>query len=205
MPTILRLFWYDGYSGSTLDRVAAELGVTKPTLCRTLGEKEAIFVAALEEYHRTFIAPAEVRLEQARTLRGALGGAFDVFAERVLSEGLPAGCFLGDSAMVGGFETGPIADTISRLQGRLVSLVQRRVKAAIDDGELDPNASAEAVVPFILSQVFALSAISRSRPTRAQLDAMVGFMLDGLPWGNAGGTAPAGQSARWAFGSSSVG
>lgn len=182
MPVILRLFWHDGYGGSTLDRVAAELGVTKPTLCRTLGEKEAIFAAALEEYHRAYIAPAEAHLEQAATLREALTGVFAVFVERILNEDLPAGCFLGDSAMVGGFGTGRIADTIDRLQGRLATLVQQRVETAINDGELEPTSSAESVVPYILGQISALSAISRSRPTRAQLEVVVGFMLAGLPW-----------------------
>lgn len=186
MPVILRLFWHDGYGGSTLDQVAAELGVTKPTLCRTLGEKEAIFAAALEEYHRAYIAPAEVHLEQAATLRQALAGVFAVFVERILNEDLPAGCFLGDSAMTGRFGTGLIADTIHRLQGRLAMLVQQRVETAINDGELEPTSSAESVVPFILGQISALSAISRSHPSRSQLDSVVSFMLAGLPWVEAG-------------------
>lgn len=105
-----------------------------------------------------------------------------MFVERILNEDLPAGCFLGDSAMVGGFGTGLIADTIDKLQGRLVALVLQRVAAAINDGELDPTSSVETVVPYILGQVSALSAISRSQPTRPQLDSVVGFMLAGLPW-----------------------
>lgn len=182
MPVILRLFWHDGYGGSTLDQVAAELGVTKPTLCRTLGEKEAIFAAALDEYHRVYIAPAEAHLEQSVTLREALTGVFTVFVERILNEDLPTGCFLGDSAMTGGFGTGLIAETIDKLQGRLATLVQQRVETAIDHGELEPTSSSESVVPFILGQISALSAISRSRPTRSQLDSVIGFMLAGLPW-----------------------
>lgn len=182
MPVILRLFWHDGYGGATLDQVAAELGVTKPTLCRALGEKEAIFAAALEEYHRAYIAPAEVHLEQAGTFREALAGVFAVFVDRILDEDLPAGCFLGDSAMTGGFGTGLIADTIDGLQGRLATQIQQHVEAAIADGEIEPDSSVEAVVPYVLGQVSALSAISRSHPSRSQLDSVVGFMLEGLPW-----------------------
>ena len=115
MPVILRHFWHDGYGGATLDQVAAEVGVTKPTLYRTLGEKEAVFAAALGTYHQTYIAPAERHLEQAATLRAALAGFFAVFVDRILDDDLPAGCFLGDSAMTGRFSTGPIAATIQRL------------------------------------------------------------------------------------------
>lgn len=182
MPVILRLFWHDGYGGSTLDHVAAELGVTKPTLCRTLGEKQAIFAAALDSYHQTYLAPAEEQLEQAVTLHDALAGMFAVFVERILDEDLPRGCFLGDSAMTGEFDAGPIAATIGRLRGRLAALVHQRVETAINDGELEPATSATSVVPFVLGQIAALSAISRSHPTRSQLDSVVGYMLAGLPW-----------------------
>lgn len=61
-------------------------------------------------------------------------------------------------------------------------MVQQRVAAAINDGELESTSSEEAVVRFILGQVSALSAISRSHPTRSQLSSVVGFMLAGLPW-----------------------
>lgn len=182
MPVIFRLFWHDGYGGSTLDQVAAELGVTKPTLYRALGEKEAVFAAALDTYHQTYIAPAEGHLRQSATLREALTGAFAVFVDRILDEDLPPGCFLGDSAMTGRFRIGPIAAAIQRHQGRLASLVQQRVERAIDDGELEPTTSVAAVVPYVLGQVSALSAISRSSPNRSQLDSVVGYMLAGLPW-----------------------
>ena len=182
MPVILRHFWHDGYAGATIDQVAAELGVTKPTVYRAFGEKEAVFAAALDTYHQTYIAPAEGHLRQSATLREALTGAFAVFVDRILDEDLPPGCFLGDSAMTGRFRIGPIAATIDRLQGRLGSLVQQRVEAAINGGELEPATSVAAVVPFVLGQVSALSAISRTGPTRSQLDSVVGYMLAGLPW-----------------------
>ena len=182
MPIILRLFWHDGYGASTLEQVASELGVTKPTLCRTLGEKEAMFSAALEEYHRVYIAPAEAHLEQAPSLRLALEGVFGVFVERILDDDLPAGCFLGDSGMSGDFGSGLIADTIGRLQGGLAARVQQRVIASIAEGELLSDSSPSAVVPFILGQFSALSAISRVRPDKTQLKSVVSYMIAGLPW-----------------------
>lgn len=182
MPVILGHFWHNGYGGATIDQIAAELGVTKPTVYRALGEKEAVFAAALDAYHQTYIAPAERQLQQVGTLREVLAGFFAVFVDRIVDNDLPAGCFLGDTAMTGRFSSGPIAVTIGRLQGRLASLVQQRVQMAIDGGELAATASAATVVPFVLGQVSALSAISRTGPTREQLDSVVGYMVDGLPW-----------------------
>jgi hypothetical protein len=60
--------------------------------------------------------------------------------------------------------------------------VHGRVEQALADGELAPSTEADAVVQYILGQFVAISAISRSRPTRTQLESVVRYMLDGLPW-----------------------
>ncbi len=182
MPTILRMFWRHGYHGATLEQVATELGVTKPTLCRTLGEKEAIFIAALEAYHHEHIEPAERYLAQAETLRDALEAVFVLFAERTLSGELPDGCFMGDSGSSGDFTTGPIAAKLNALQNQLASSILSRVESALGSGELEPSAEPAPVVHYLFGQFAAISAISRARPSRAELDSIVGYMLDGLPW-----------------------
>jgi len=182
MPVIVDMFWRGGFDGSTLDQIAHELGVTKPTLCRTLGDKEAIFASALEAYHREHIEPAERDLDQAGTLFDGLESVLTLFVERTLAAELPEGCFMGDVGSSGDFVVGPIAETLSLLQGRLVASVHGRVEQAIAVGELAPSAEPAAVVQYILGQFAAISAISRSRPTRSQLESVVRYMLDGLPW-----------------------
>ena len=182
MPTILRMFWRRGFNGSTLDQIASELGVTKPTLCRTLGDKEAIFAAALEAYHEEHIEPAERYLDQAETLREALKEVFALFAERTLAGELPEGCFMGDSGSSGEFETGAIAATLNALQNRLAASVQGRVALALADGELEPSSDPSAVIQYLFGQFAAISAISRSHPSRTELESIVGYMLEGLPW-----------------------
>ncbi|MFT7600122.1 MAG: AcrR family transcriptional regulator [Acidimicrobiales bacterium] len=182
MPVIVDLFWHGGFDGLTLDHLAAELGVTKPTLYRTLGDKEAIFAAALEAYHREHIEPALRDLDQAGTLFDGLESVLTLFVERTLTEELPDGCFMGDVGSSGDFIAGPVAVTLSSLQGRLIASVHGRVQQALADGELAPSTEPAAVVQYILGQFAAISAISRSGPTRTQLEAVVGYMLDGLPW-----------------------
>ena len=64
----------------------------------------------------------------------------------------------------------------------MFTILHERVAKAIDEGELEPNTSAAPVVQFVLGQFSALSAVSRSNPTRSQLESVVGYMLAGLPW-----------------------
>lgn len=71
---------------------------------------------------------------------------------------------------------------MSSLQGRMASTLHQRVERAIEEGELQPTTSPATVIQFILGQFAALSAVSRTNPTRSDLDAVVGYILAGLPW-----------------------
>lgn len=184
LPVIVEMFWRGGFDGSTLDQLAGELGVTKPSLCRTLGDKEAIFAAALDAYHREHIAPAQLVFDEASSLQEGLFAVLSLFANRTLNDGLPDGCLMGDAGLSGDFSSGPIAATLGALQGQLVGSVHASVERAISSGELESVAEPASVVQYVLGQFSALSAISRTHPSRSELESVVGFMLAGLPWAN---------------------
>lgn len=182
LPVIVRLFWRSGFDRLTLDQVAAELGVTKPTLCRTLGDKESIFARAVLAYYEEHIRPGEERLEASESLRVGLRGCFALNVERALEEGNPRGCFLTDTTMSGAFTSGAIAETLGRLQAGTRDLLMRKINDAIASGELKASAESGAVLGYVLAQFAALSTLSRTAPSRGQLETVVGYMLDGLPW-----------------------
>ncbi len=182
LPLIVRLFWRRGYDGLTLDHVARELGVTKPTLFRTFGDKEDLFAKALDAYYLEFIKPGEDRLEAAPNLRSAITACFITAVERMADQDNPPGCFLTDTGLSGGFPSGPVADTLIRLQQRALVLLQLKISGAIDEGELDKAAEPQAVLQYILAQLAALSALSHNRSTEATLRSIVDFMIQGLPW-----------------------
>lgn len=192
LPLIVRLFWRHGYDGLTLDQVAEELGVTKPTLFRTFGDKEQIFSHALAAYHLEFIKPGEDRLEAAPDLRSAVTACFTVAADRILDAQNPPGCFLTDTGLGGGFPSGPVADTLIRLQQRALVLLDQKIDTAIASRELSDTAQPQAVLQYILAQLAALSALSHNRSSEDTLRSIVGFMIDGLPWARGGATVPAG-------------
>ncbi|MEM9196831.1 MAG: TetR/AcrR family transcriptional regulator [Pseudomonadota bacterium] len=191
LPLIVRLFWRHGFNGLTLDQVARELGVTKPTLFRTFGDKERLFARALDAYYLEFIKPGEDRLEAAADLRSAVSACFDTFVQRMLVDENPPGCFLTDTGLSGGFPSGPIAETLTRLQSRALVLLNEKIASALDEGELDRTAEPQAVLQYILAQLAALSALSHNRSPEATLRSIVQFMIEGLPWARAAAPVPA--------------
>lgn len=182
LPSIVRLFWRNGYDGLTLDQVAAELGVAKPTLFRTFGDKEDIFAEALKAYHRDFIKPGEDRLEAAPDLRSAVTACFDVAVDRMLDDRNPTGCFLTDAGLNGGFPEGSVAETLASLQGRAIELLDAKIKSAIELGELHEATDPQAALQYILAQMAALSALSHQSASGEHFRVIASFMIEGLPW-----------------------
>lgn len=190
LPLIVRLFWRHGYDGLTLEQVAMELDVTKPTLYRAFGDKEDIFVRALEAYHLEFIKPGEDRLEKAPDLRSAVTACFSVAADRMLNDQNPTGCFLTDVGLSGNFPAGVVADTLIRLQQRAIALLREKIAAAIEGGELNRAASPDAVLQYVLAQLAALSALSHNNTNELTLRSIIHFMIEGLPWARGDNAEP---------------
>lgn len=182
LPLIVRLFWRHGYDGLTLDQVAQELGVTKPTLFRTFGDKEDLFAQALDAYYVEFIKPGEDRLDAAPDLRSAVTACFSTAIERIVDGDNPPGCFLTDTSLSGGFPSGPVAETLARLQQPALVLLDAKIEAAIEGGEIDPATDPQAILHYILAQLAAFSALSHSHPPDVMLRSIAGFMIEGLPW-----------------------
>ena len=57
LAAALRVFSSQGYSGAVLDHIAAEAGVSKPTLYQYFGNKEALFSAVLDDATGQFLQP----------------------------------------------------------------------------------------------------------------------------------------------------
>lgn len=186
LPLVVRLFWRHGFDRVTLDQVAEALGVTKPTLFRTFGDKETLFSAAIDAYHQKFIKPGEDRLAAAPTLRSGIAACFAVAADRMVDEQNPPGCFLTDTGLGGGFPSGPVADMLRGLQQRVLAVLDEKITTAIDAGELDRTAQPLAVRQYILAQMAALSALSHDATPEATLRPIVDFMIEGLPWARDG-------------------
>src|SRR4051794_31708079 len=76
-------FWQSGYSGTSLDSVAAATGMNAPSLYAAFGNKRAIYLEALAEYWRTSIAATQEALakdvDPSKALMGAYDAALDIY------------------------------------------------------------------------------------------------------------------------------
>lgn len=83
------LFVQTGYEGTSIDMIAAQVGIAKRTFYQKYGDKETLFRAAMQHAIRAWILPVE-RLQQleTRSLDATLLAIGEALVENILS---PAG------------------------------------------------------------------------------------------------------------------
>src|ERR1700760_2779347 len=87
-------FWRTGYSGTSLDSIAAATGMNPPSLYAAFGNKHAIYLKALSRYWEIALTATREALVEDRPLREALMLAYDAALSIYFSgKGRARGCF----------------------------------------------------------------------------------------------------------------
>lgn len=82
-----------GYAGASLETLATEMGLAKPSLYAAFGDKHALYMRVLEERYRMVTERYGPAFLRGKTLEDALRGLFEECIEICLGEGGgPRGC-----------------------------------------------------------------------------------------------------------------
>lgn len=87
------LFWRNGYRGVSLDDLTDAMEITRPSLYSAFGDKEALFLQAVDYYRNTVIMPVFRELLAARGLRDGLSDFIKSMCKLMASRETP-GCFI---------------------------------------------------------------------------------------------------------------
>jgi AcrR family transcriptional regulator len=95
-----QLFWAKGYADTTLDELGAAMGMGRPSIYNAFGDKEALFLRALQRYRET-VGTAPLRAMKAEeSVRDGLDALFAQIVEYTTADLSHLGCLLGSTAAV---------------------------------------------------------------------------------------------------------
>src|SRR3984885_5936295 len=93
-------FWRTGYSGTSLDSIAAATGMNPPSLYAAFGNKHALYLEALAHYWELSLAATHDALAEDRPLADSLMHAYDAALSIYFSgKGSARGCFVIGTAV----------------------------------------------------------------------------------------------------------
>ncbi|WP_321911385.1 TetR/AcrR family transcriptional regulator [Paraburkholderia sp. J11-2] len=166
-------FWRNGYTGTSLDDLSEATGMNRPSLYGAFGDKHALYLQTLERYVEAGRVAMESALDSALPLREALMRVFD----GALGWYLPAhdaarGCLLIGTAAVEAVNDDAVRERLAAGLRTFDKAFERRLRAALAQGELQPSASAPMLARLASAVLHSMALRARAGDSRASLRAM---------------------------------
>jgi AcrR family transcriptional regulator len=136
LDAAMKVFWANGYSGTSLSDLTDVMGINKPSLYAAFGNKEALFISSLDHYVGEHGAPHNQELHTSnKDLRSRLRAYLKSIARMVCDPSLPGGCFVATTTSESGGDCLPAdaSRAIARINqlthDSLVDFFRREVSA----------------------------------------------------------------------------
>src|SRR5580693_4262657 len=134
-------FWRTGYSGTSLDSIAAATGMNPPSLYAAFGNKRAIYLEALSRYWEISLAATREALAEDRPLGESLMLAYEAAMSIYFSgKGSARGCFVIGTAVTEAGEDAAIRSSVAAGLRMIDADFEARFRTAYERGELKQDA-----------------------------------------------------------------
>lgn len=154
----MRVFWAKGYDGASLDDLSAAMGIGRPSMYGAFGDKEAVFMRCLERFAETVAAGPLRFLDEEPKVRGAIRAYMRGVACYTVSDSC-RGCMVGAVAAL--VDDDKVREFVVAKVAASEEVIGRRLRRAVDEGELPSDFPVEKRARRIANAMLALSARAR--------------------------------------------
>lgn len=173
----MRIFWHNGYTGTSLSELTSALGINKPSLYAAFGNKEQLFNAAMNHYMEHYGAPIRHRLTSPadaplnERLTSYLFGIIDLVADRES----PKGCLFVKSSCESGGAAIPEEITASLQEMGVANekFLVDLLKTEQQRGQLPHDVRPKNLAAYLISVIYGISVMARRGKTKSELKAVV--------------------------------
>jgi TetR/AcrR family transcriptional regulator, copper-responsive repressor len=163
------VFWEKGFAATSIDDLTAALGIKRPSLYATFGNKEALFDRCLVHYAETIGSRAVQAMNEQPEIEGAIHAFFAAHVQGVTTPGHPPGCLLNcaltDEPVLPPAAKAALGDALAA--GR--AAIEARFRRAEADGQLRPDADPTALARLVVVLMHGLAVEAREARTEAAL------------------------------------
>lgn len=174
------LFWRQGYEGTSLSDLEEVMGTTRKSMYATFGNKEELFLKALQRYTDGPAAYGASSLREP-TARQVAAAFLTGSAEASTWPGRPAGCMGVTAALAAGEAIQPVRDALLMWRDGGQAALRERFQRAIDEGDLPTEADAGFLAQYVMTVSNGLAVQAVGGATREQLKRIVAAALANWP------------------------
>ena len=180
LDSALEVFWSRGYEGATLPELTRAMGINRPSLYATFGNKEQLFRKALDRYQT---GPMSFLTEALRkpTARAVAEAIFLGFVRMQRSRDKARGCLVVSGALACGEEAETVRRELSQLRQAVVAAFRERFERAIEDGDLPAGTDCATLARYTATVLNGLAVQAASGATEKELRLVAALALQAWP------------------------
>jgi AcrR family transcriptional regulator len=176
----MRLFWRNGYEGTSLAELTKAMGINRPSLYATFGNKEALFRRAMDLY-ATGPGAAVVAALAAPTAREVVAELFRVYADAPSDAQRPRGCLMVNGALRCSPEAEPVRLELAGRRNASVAALKKRLERAQREGDLAADESPAELARYVWSVLQGMAVQAADGASAAHLRKVAARAMRGWP------------------------
>lgn len=175
------LFWRQGYEGTSMSDLVAELGIASARIYKAFGSKEQLFREAIADYEKQEGGFADRALAAGGSVRDTLQTLLMDAVHLYCHPELPQGCMVVASAASVSAENETIKTWLAQHRLQRTQQIIDRLHLAVRNGELPESTDAESLGDYFAVFLHGLSVQARDGVPESRLQAAVKRALSLLP------------------------
>lgn len=173
------VFWDRGFAGTSLDTLSAATQLNRPSLYGAFGDKEALYLDALEVYRAESMDVLADALDPSLPLRENLGRVYSRALDIYLhGETAARGCFLIGTATAEAIHHERVREVLNRSLNDFDGEIEKRMELAMERGELPDGSDVNMLARLASAIMHSLAVRARAGDSRETLEALAQSGVD---------------------------
>ena len=177
----MHVFWERGYEAASIADLTGAMGITPPSLYTAFGDKEKLFLEAIERYATGPGSAGPRALKEEPTARGAIERWLHEAAEELTRSCHPKGCMVVMATTNCSVAAEHVQTALAKRRAAAIASIRERIQDGIDRGELPAETDARALSNFYSTIYQGMSMQAKDGATRASLMATVEAAMRAWP------------------------
>ncbi len=176
----LDVFWEKGYDGTSLSDLTEAMGINKPSLYATFGNKDQLFLKAIEMYENRpcqFFYPALEEKTVESVAQKILYGAAASFTDR----SHPQGCVIVQGALSCSETAAQVKEALMNKRKEGEIKLRERLECAQSHGDLPSDANTAALARYIGTVIQGMAVQANNGATEQELIEVADLALKAIP------------------------
>ncbi|MBC7992360.1 MAG: TetR/AcrR family transcriptional regulator [Rhizobacter sp.] len=177
----MHVFWERGYEAASIADLTSAMGITPPSLYTAFGDKEKLFLEAIERYALGPGSAGPRALKEEPTARGAIERWLHEAAEELTRPCHPKGCMVVMATTNCSVAAEHVQNALAKRRAAAIASIRERIQEGVDRRELPPETDAKALSNFYSTIYQGMSMQAKDGATRASLLATVDAAMRAWP------------------------